>query len=121
MKGSFIEKRALKAGLGQRALQGGPVDAAKLGSLTIKTLSPFLQGLYVAIGGAMFVFGFWVQLNVGNMAASIGLVFIGFLNVAIGIYGRPREISRIPGIDAARLAEKIETASAEGGPDSSQG
>ena len=44
---------------------------------------------------------------VGNMAVSMGLVLIGFLNAAYGIHGRPKQATDISGLDFVDLSAEI--------------
>ena len=111
MARSYIEKRLIKAGVElcqQRISQKGTkIEPDDIKKLRIKTLPPALQGVYVVLGALLFVFGMWFQYMVGNMAISIGLVLIGFLNAAYGIHGRPKRASDISGLDFVDLSAEI--------------
>lgn len=108
---SYIEKRVIAAGreLCERRManKGVPITAEDIRGLSVKTFSPILQWTYGALGCVIFVFGLWVQLSIGNMAVSMGLVLIGFLNVAFGVHGRPRPVSKIAGLDLMALTNDI--------------
>ena len=111
MGSSYIERRVIAAGrqLCERRIEqkGTPITADDIRGLTVKTFSPVLQWTYGILGSVIFVFGMWVQLSIGNMAVSMGLVLIGFLNVAFGVHGRPRPVSRIVGLDLMALTNEI--------------
>ena len=111
MAKTYIEKRVVEAGreLCERRIgqKGTPITADDIRSLSVKTFSPFLQWTYGILGSVIFVFGMWVQYTIGNMAVSMGLVLIGFMNVAFGIHGRPRPVSRIDGLDLMALTAEI--------------
>lgn len=108
---SYIENRVIKAGveLCQQRIgqEGTKIEPEDIRTLKVKTFSPFVQGVYIALGALLFVFGMWFQYMVGNMAVSMGLVLIGFLNAAYGIHGRPRQASEIQGLDFADLTAEI--------------
>jgi hypothetical protein len=114
---SCIENRVIKAGVElcqQRISQDGTqIEPDDIRTLKVKTFSPLLQGVYIALGALLFVFGMWFQYRVGNMAVSMGLVLIGFLNAIYGINGRPRQASEIPGLDFADLTAEISRAIAK--------
>jgi len=63
--------------------------------------------VYIVLGILLFVFGMWFQYMVGNMAVSMGLVLIGFLNAAYGIQGRPKQATDIAGLDFVDLSAQI--------------
>ncbi len=111
MARSYIEKRVIKAGveLSQQRIsqKGTTIELDDIKKLRIKTFSPALQGVYVVLGALLFVFGMWVQYMVGNMAVSMGLVLIGFLNAAYGIHGRPKQATDISGLDIVDLSAEI--------------
>ncbi|MCH2388570.1 MAG: hypothetical protein MKZ70_13240 [Opitutales bacterium] len=111
MPRSYIEKRVIKAGveLSQQRIsqKGTKIEPDDIKKLRIKTFSPALQGVYVVLGALLFVFGMWVQYMVGNMAVSMGLVLIGFLNAAYGIHGRPKQATDISGLDIVDLSAEI--------------
>ena len=111
MARSYIEKRVIKAGveLSQQRIsqKGTKIELDDIKKLRIKTFSPALQGVYVVLGALLFVFGMWVQYMVGNMAVSMGLVLIGFLNAAYGIHGRPKQATDISGLDIVDLSAEI--------------
>ncbi len=111
MAATYIEKRLVKAGvkLCEERIEnkGTMVTADDIKSLKVRTFSPFMQAVYVALGTMLFVFGMWVQSAIGNMALSMGLVLIGFLNVAYGFHGRPRPASQIRGLEFAGLTAEI--------------
>ena len=111
MARSYIEKRVIKAGveLSQQRIsqKGTKIELDDIKKLRIKTFSPALQGVYVVLGALLFVFGMWVQYMVGNMAVSMGLVLIGFLNAAYGIHGRPKQATDISGLDILDLSAEI--------------
>lgn len=111
MARSYIEKRVIKAGveLSQQRIsqKGTKIELDDIKTLRIKTFSPALQGVYVVLGALLFVFGMWVQYMVGNMAVSMGLVLIGFLNAAYGIHGRPKQATDISGLDIVDLSAEI--------------
>ncbi|MEC7906090.1 MAG: hypothetical protein VYC82_02595 [Verrucomicrobiota bacterium] len=111
MARSYIEKRVIKAGvelcqkrISQKCTKIEPDDIKKL---RIKTFPPALQVVYIVLGGLLFVFGMWFQYMVGNMAVSMGLVLIGFLNAAYGINGRPKQTTDIAGLDFVDLSAEI--------------
>ena len=111
MSKTYIEKRVIQAGqelcvrrIGQK---GTPITADDIRSLKVKTFSPILQVVYCVLGSLIFVLGLWVQFKSGNMAVSVGLVLVGFLNVAFGFNGRPRAISSIEGLDLMALTAEI--------------
>ena len=118
MARSYIEKRVIQAGVTlcqQRISQKGTkIEPDDIKKLKIKTFSPILQGVYVVLGALLFVFGMWFQYMVGNMAVSMGLVLIGFLNAAYGIHGRPKQASDISGLDFVDLSSEIVQAIAGG-------
>jgi len=111
MARSYIEKRLMKAGveLCQQRIseKGTKIEPDDIKKLRIKTFPPALQGVYVALGALLFVFGMWFQYMVGNMAVSMGLVLIGFLNAAYGIHGRPKQATDISGLDFVDLSAEI--------------
>ena len=111
MPRSYIEKRVIKAGveLSQQRIsqKGTKIEPDDIKKLRIKTFSPALQGVYVVLGALLFVFGMWVQYMIGNMAVSMGLVLIGFLNAAYGIHGRPKQATDISGLDIVDLSAEI--------------
>ena len=111
MARSYTEKRVIQAGVElcqQRISQKGTkIEPDEIKKLRIKTFSPALQGVYIGLGVLLFVFGMWFQYMVGNMAVSMGLVLIGFLNVAYGIHGRPRQAEEISGLDFVDLSAEI--------------
>ena len=111
MARSYIEKRVIKAGveLSQQRIsqKGTKIEPDDIKKLRIKTFSPALQGVYVVLGALLFVFGMWVQYMIGNMAVSMGLVLIGFLNAAYGIHGRPKQATDISGLDIVDLSAEI--------------
>ena len=111
MARSYIEKRVIKAGveLSQQRIsqKGTKIELDDIKKLRIKTFSPALQGVYVVLGALLFVFGMWVQYMIGNMAVSMGLVLIGFLNAAYGIHGRPKQATDISGLDIVDLSAEI--------------
>ena len=111
MARSYIEKSLIKAGveLCQQRIseKGTKIEADDIKKLRIKTFPPALQGVYVALGALLFVFGMWFQYMVGNMAVSMGLVLIGFLNAAYGIHGRPKQATDISGLDIVDLSAEI--------------
>ena len=111
MPRSYIEKRVIKAGveLSQQRIsqKGTKIELDDIKKLRIKTFSPALQGVYVVLGALLFVFGMWVQYMIGNMAVSMGLVLIGFLNAAYGIHGRPKQATDISGLDILDLSAEI--------------
>lgn len=118
MAKSYIEKRVIEAGVKlcqQRTSQEGtPIEPDHIRSLKVKTFPPLVQGVYIALGTLLFAFGMWFQYMVGNMAVSMGLVLIGFLNAAYGIHGRPRLASEIPGLDFVDLSAEIVRVFTEG-------
>ena len=111
MARSYIEKSLIKAGveLCQQRIseKGTKIEPDDIKKLRIKTFSPALQGVYVVLGALLFVFGMWVQYMIGNMAVSMGLVLIGFLNAAYGIHGRPKQATDISGLDFVDLSAEI--------------
>ena len=111
MPRSYIEKRVIKAGveLSQQRIsqKGTKIEPDDIKKLRIKTFSTALLGVYVVLGALLFVFGMWVQYMVGNMAVSMGLVLIGFLNAAYGIHGRPKQATDISGLDIVDLSAEI--------------
>ena len=111
MARSYIEKRVIKAGveLCQKRIsqKGTKIEPDDIKKLRIKTFPPALQVVYIALGGLLFVFGMWFQYMVGNMAVSMGLVLIGFLNAAYGINGRPKQTTDIAGLDFVDLSAEI--------------
>lgn len=114
MEKTFLEKRLVEEGLKlckQRIdRKGTPITVEDVRRLKVKTFSPALQVVYAILGGMLFVFGMWVQLTIGNMAVSMGLVLIGFLNIAYGIQGRPKPASTITGLDLSDLTSEIRRA-----------
>lgn len=117
MAKAYIEKRLIDEGVKlceQRIERKGTmVTADDIRSMKVKTFSPALQSVYATLGAILFVFGMWVQFAIGNMAVSMGLVLIGFLNVAYGIQGGPKPASQIPGLNFADLTAEITRAFAE--------
>lgn len=111
MSRTFIEKRVIQAGkeLRERRIgqKGTLITADDIRSLKVKTFSPTLQAVYCVLGTVIFVLGLWVQFKSGNMAISVGLVLVGFLNVAYGFNGNPRAVSSIERLDLGALAEEI--------------
>ncbi len=108
---SYIEKRVIQAGVElceqQINQKGTRITPDDIKTLKVKTFSPVMQGVYIALGVLLFVFGMWFQYMVGNMAVSMGLVLIGFLNAAYGIHGRPRQASAIPNLNLVDLSAEI--------------
>ncbi|OUW19193.1 MAG: hypothetical protein CBD18_01370 [Opitutales bacterium TMED158] len=108
---SYIEKRVIAAGRElcelRMGLKGKPITADDIRSLSVKTFPPLVQWMYGVLGAVIFVFGMWVQLSIGNMAVSMGLVLIGFLNVVFGVHGRPRKVAKIAGLDLMELTNEI--------------
>jgi hypothetical protein len=117
MASTFIEKRLVNEGVRfceERIDQKGTVITVDdIKSLKVRTFSPALQSVYVILGILLFVFGIWFQFENGNMAVSLGLVMIGFLNVAYGIQGRPKPASSLNGLNYAELTAKITQAFTE--------
>lgn len=117
MSKTFIEKRVIQAGreLCERRIdqKGTMITADDIHSLKIKTFPPIMQSVYITLGTVIFVLGLWVQLERGNMAISMGLVLVGFLNVAFGFNGRPRAVSTIEGLDLMALTAEIVSAFVE--------
>ena len=117
MAKTIIEKRLVNEGVKlceQRIEQKGTmVTADDIRAMKVRTFSPALQAVYAILGAILFVFGMWFQFSVGNMAVSMGLVLIGFLNIAYGVNGRPKPASQIPGLDFADLTAEITRAFAE--------
>jgi hypothetical protein len=113
MSHTYIEKRVLEAGKKlcelRIAQKGTLITADDIRSLKIKTFSPVLQYIYGTLGSLIFVLGLWVQATSGFMMISVGLVLAGFLNVVFGVYGRPRPISSIAGLDLMGLTAEIVT------------
>ncbi len=111
MSRTFIEKRVIQAGkeLRERRIgqKGTPITADDIRSLKVKTFSPTLQVVYCALGTLIFVLGMWVQFKSGNMAVSVGLVLVGFLNVVFGVNGSPKAVSSIKGLDLMALTAEI--------------
>lgn len=114
MSKTYIEKRVIQAGkelcnrrIGQK---GTPITADDVRSLKVKTFSPIVQVAYGVLGVFIFVLGLWVQSRTGNMAVSMGLVLVGFLNIVFGFNGRPRAVSRIAGLDLMALTAEIVSA-----------
>ncbi len=111
MAKSYIEKRVIKAGaqlcIERIERKGTPISADDIRGMKVRTFSPVLQAVYVMLGLALFVFGMWVQFESGNMALSMGLVLIGFLNVAYGVHGAPKPVSQIEGLDLMDLTAEI--------------
>ncbi len=111
MARSYIEKRVVKAGveLCQKRIsrKGMKIEPDDIKKFRIKTFSPALQVVYIVLGILLFVFGMWFQYMVGNMAVSMGLVVIGFLNAAYGINGRPKQAADIDGLDFVDLSAEI--------------
>ena len=117
MAKAYIEKRVIKAGtalcIERIERKGTPISAEDIKGLKVKTFSPVMQAIYGLIGLALFVFGMWVQFQTGNMAVSMGLVLIGFLNVAYGVHGAPKAASRIDGLNLMDLTAEITRSFAE--------
>ena len=111
MARTYIEKRVIKAGaeLCQKRIsrKGMKIEPDDIKKFRIKTFSPALQVVYIVLGILLFVFGMWFQYMVGNMAVSMGLVVIGFLNAAYGINGRPKQAADIDGLDFVDLSAEI--------------
>ena len=111
MAKTFIEKRLVSEGVKlceQRIERNGTaITVDDIKSLVVKTFPPVLQAVYAIIGVVLFVFGIWFQLKNGNMAVSMGLVLIGFLNVAYGINGRPKPASSLGDLNFADLTAEI--------------
>ncbi len=111
MANTFIEKRLVDEGvkLCEKRIDqiGTEITVDDIKSLKIKTFSPVLQSVYVGLGTLLFVFGIWFQFENGNMAVSMGLVMIGFLNVAYGIQGRPKPAVSLSGLDYVELTAEI--------------
>lgn len=108
---TFIEKRLVNEGVKlceQRIDQKGTeITVNDIKALKVKTFSPVLQSIYSFLGVILFVFGIWFQLENGNMAVSMGLVMIGFLNVAYGVHGRPKPAASLGGLNFADLTAEI--------------
>ena len=111
MASTFIEKRLVNEGVKfceERIDQKGTVITVDdIKSLKVRTFSPVLQSVYVILGALLFVFGIWFQFENGTMAVSLGLVMIGFLNVAYGIHGRPKPASSLNALNYADLTAEI--------------
>ncbi len=111
MAKTFLEKRLISEGVKlceQRIEQKGtPIAVDDIKALKVKTFSPVLQAVYAAIGTILFVFGIWFQFENGNMAVSMGLVMIGFLNIAYGVHGSPKPASRLGDLNFADLTAEI--------------
>ena len=111
MARTYIEKRVIRAGveLCQKRIsrKGMKIEPDDIKKFRIKTFSPALQVVYIVLGILLFVFGMWFQYMVGNMAVSMGLVVIGFLNAAYGINGRPKQAADIDGLDFVDLSAEI--------------
>ncbi len=106
-----MEKRVIKAGkelcnsrIGQK---GTVITADDIRALKVKTFAPAVQITYISLGVILFVFGLWVQYTFGNMATSLGLVLIGFMNIAFGVQGRPKMVSQIDGLDLMDITAEI--------------
>ena len=108
---AYIENRVIQAGkeLCERRIgqKGTMITADDIRSLKVRTFSPVMQLIYIVLGVMIFVLGLWVQMTRGMMAISIGLVLVGFLNVAFGVNGRPRAVSRIGGLDLMALTAEV--------------
>ena len=113
MARTYLERRVIKAGIAKSG--GSLMSSEDIGNLRVKTFSPVLQATYTLLGIFLFVFGMWVQSRIGNMAVSMGLVLVGFLNAAFGIHGRPRLVSTIGGLDLDELAGEIAREAPAGG------
>lgn len=117
MAKTFLKKRLVNEGVKlceQRIEQKGtPITIDDIKTLKVKTFSPALQAIYASIGTILFVFGIWFQLENGNMAVSMGLVMIGFLNIAYGVHGSPKPASRLGDLNFADLTAEITQAFAE--------
>lgn len=117
MSKAYIENRVIQAGkeLCERRIgqKGTMITADDIRSLKVKTFSPIMQSIYVGLGIIIFVLGMWVQMERGNMAVSMGLVLVGFLNIAFGFNGRPRAVSSLEGLDLMSLTAEIVSAFVE--------
>ena len=117
MSKTFIEKRVIQAGkeLCERRIgqKGTMITADDIRSLKVKTFPPIMQAVYITLGVMIFVLGLWVQMTRGNMAISMGMVLVGFLNGAFGFNGRPRAVSTIEGLDLMALTAEIVSAFVE--------
>lgn len=117
MSKTFIEKRVIQAGkeLCERRIgqKGAMITADDIRSLKVKTFPPIMQAVYITLGVMIFVLGLWVQMTRGNMAISMGMVLVGFLNGAFGFNGRPRAVSTIEGLDLMALTAEIVSAFVE--------
>ncbi len=111
MAKTYIEKRLVRAGseLCNERIErkGTAITAEDIRKLKVKTFPPLLQGVYMVLGTMLFVFGMWVQSKIGNMAVSMGLVLIGFLNVVYGWHGRPKAAENLEGLNFSDLTAKI--------------
>ncbi len=111
MANPFIEKRLIKEGtklcIRRIEQEGTMITPSDIKALKVKTFSPILQSVYAILGTILFVFGMWVQFSIGNMPVSMGLLLIGFLNIAYGIQGAPKPASGIEGLDFTNLTAEI--------------
>jgi len=93
---NFIEKRIIRAGvrLCDERLEryGEPIRPEHLRDLKVPTFSPFLRGLYIAIGLGLMGFGLWLFYELGNMALAMLLMLAGAGHIAFGAYGWPRRV-----------------------------
>jgi len=125
MSKTFIEKRVIQAGkeLCERRIgqKGTMITADDIRALKVKTFPPIMQSVYITLGVLIFVLGLWVQMTRGNKAISMGVVLVGFLNVAFGFNGRPRVISSIEGLDLMALTAEIVSAFVEQRGEESKG
>jgi len=101
MAAKYIERRIVKAGLDlcERQLQseGAAITADSIRSLKVNTLSPVIQGIYVAIGAALIAFALWVHFETRNMALSIVVLFLGVGHFILAGVGRPRLVGELEG------------------------
>ncbi len=91
---SYIEKRIIKSGIelceDRIRMKGTPIVADDLRSMTVRTMSPILQTIYVLLGLLIVVLGVWIHFEVKNMALAVMFLLVGSGNVGYAIHGRPK-------------------------------